>query len=388
MDSTSALRDELTQRLLDHARIVAVTGNEGPLTDVVADTYRARGDTVDRIGHSLVITPPDSGQRSRPTVVLVGHLDVVAPTDDDRQPHLTTRDGTEIVVARGASDMKSGNVVAMSVFEDPRIRADAAYDVVLVLYAGEEGPADGNELAAVLAAHPELTQASLAVILEPTDGNVELGCLGGIHAQLMFHGRQAHSARPWQGDNALTAAARFLTRLAADDVRDVVVDGIAYRDVWSATQAWTDPAVGRNVIPGRCTVNVNFRFAPSRSLDDAVAELSARVTSIADVDVDIDVVDRAPPAPPHRHQPAVAAFIAALGLTDDQVRGKQAWTDVARFAQIGVPALNFGPGLTAQAHQRGEWVPVDAMVAARQALARSLATAPEPSSLPHPGATA
>jgi succinyl-diaminopimelate desuccinylase len=190
----------------------------------------------------------------------------------------------------------------------------------------------------------------------------------------VFTGQQAHSARPWHGRNALTRAGVFLVELDADHLRDVEVDGIAYRDVWSATQAWTEglgpgdhrSAVPvRNVIPGRFTMNLNLRFSPSRSLEDAETELRARVGDRAEV----TIVDRAPPAPPRRDAPLVAAFTRAV---DVEVAGKQAWTDVARFAEVEVPALNYGPGLTAQAHQRGEYVPVAAMVDAYGHLVRFL----------------
>jgi len=372
MGTHQRLREELTTRLLDHAGIVAVTGEEGPLAAAVEQHYRQRGDDTRRIGNSLVVRPSSGASARRPLVLLVGHLDVVAPTEDDATPRVDDHEGTAVVIGRGSSDMKSGNVVAMSLFERADLRTDGRFDQALVLYAGEEGPADGNELASVLEAHPELSTAALAIVLEPTDGQVELGCLGGLHAHLTFHGQQAHSARPWQGDNALTAAARFLVAIADDDVVDVTVDGVSYRDVWTATQAWTDQSTGRNVVPGRCTVNLNFRFAPSRSLEEAEQQLRDRVAAVADRRVDIEIIDRAPPANPRRDSAAVAEFVEAAVAAGATVAGKQAWTDVARFAEIDVPALNFGPGLTAQAHQRGEYVPIGAMVAAYTTLERFL----------------
>ncbi|MEX1177364.1 MAG: succinyl-diaminopimelate desuccinylase, partial [Nitriliruptor sp.] len=313
----------------------------------------------------------------RPLVLLVGHLDVVPPTDDDVTPRVETRDGTEVVVARGASDMKAGNVIAMAAFEDHDLRDASPYDLALVLYGGEEGGADDNELRGVLESVPWLTEAALAIVLEPTDGEVQLGCLGGIHAELRFTGRQAHSARPWHGENALTKAGAFLAELHEDHVTDVEVDGIAFRDVWSATMAWSDGLEPgersgrpfRNVVPGAFTVNLNLRFAPSRTLDDAEAELRERVGGRAEV----TVVDLAPPAPPRLDHPVVRAFVDSV---DAPVAAKQAWTDVARFAEVGVPALNYGPGLTAQAHQRGELVPIDGIVAAHDRLVRFLRTAP------------
>lgn len=369
-----ALRDDLVARLLEHCGYVCTTGDEGPLADALVTRYADLGHEVTRVGHSVVVARP---RRDRPLVLLAGHLDVVPPTEDDLDPRVEERPEGQVVVARGASDMKSGNVVAMHAFEDDGVADAGAYDLALVLYAGEEGPACGNELEDVLAEVSWLRSADLAIVLEPTDGQVQLGCLGGLHAEVVFHGQQAHSARPWHGRNALTMAGGFLAELDADHVREVEVEGISYRDVWSATQAWTaglgpgEATTGvpvRNVIPGRFTLNLNLRFAPSRGLAEAETELRERVGDRAEV----TVVDRSPPAPPYRDAPVVAAFIAAV---DAEVAGKQAWTDVARLAELGVPALNFGPGLTAQAHQRGEYVPIGAMVAAAQRLRRFLAPA-------------
>jgi succinyl-diaminopimelate desuccinylase len=395
--SSDDAREELVARLLDLLATPHMTGGEGPLADRLERRYRDAGEVVRRIGNSLVVGGPEMapsatdattvatdrtgalprpGSDARPLVLLVGHIDVVPPTDDDRTPRLTVVEGRVVIVGRGASDMQAGNVVAMRTFEDTELRARSPYELALVLYAGEEGPAEGNELRSVLQSTPWLLQAVLAIVLEPTDGQVELGCLGSLHAQVRFRGRQAHSARPWHGRNALTMAGELLAELDRDHVRDVEVDGIAYRDVWSATQAWTDgfgpdsdPAAPpfRNVIPATFTLNLNLRFAPSRDLAAAEEELRDRVGTAPEVEV--EVVDRAPPAPPHRHVPVVAAFLDAV---DAPLAGKQAWTDVARFAEVDVPALNFGPGLTAQAHQRGEFVPIDALLDADERLRRFL----------------
>lgn len=268
-----------------------------------------------------------------------------------------------MVVGRGSSDMKSGNVIAMACFEDAELRGASPYCLALVLYAEEEGPADQNELADVLREISWLRDAALAIVLEPTDGEVQLGCMGALHAQITFVGQQAHSARPWQGRNALTMSAPFLAAMDAVPPTEVEVDGIRFRDVWALTQAATGNA--RNVIPGEFTVNLNLRFAPSRAILDAERELTSFVHDHAGRDVRIEIVDRAPPAPPRCDDPLVAAFVDAVGAT---VTGKQAWTDVARFAELGVPALNFGPGLTAQAHQRGEFVPVASLTEGYQSL--------------------
>jgi len=374
---TAALESELVERLIAHCAQLSVTGSERAITDALEQHYQDRGDRVVRIGDSLVIGAPVPG---RPIVLLVGHLDVVPPTDADTVPHRAVlEDGTTVVVGRGASDMKSGNVVAMHLFEDAALRAASPWSICLLLYAGEEGPAIGNQLTSVLDAVPWLSDAELAVVLEPTDGRVELGCLGGLHAEVTFEGVAAHSARPWQGRNALTSGGALLAALETRAPVTRVVDGIDFRDVLVATQAWTGGlgpggpgSSPRNVVPDRFTVNVNLRFAPSRDLEEAEQELRDELEQLAGphAGIQVTIVDRVPPAPPHRDLPAVAAFVATVGAS---IAGKQAWTDVARFAERGVPALNFGPGATSQAHQRGEWVAIEAMVDARTHLAGFLA---------------
>ena len=375
--SDAALRDDLVARLIAQCAVPSVTGAEAALADMLERRYRDLGESVVRVGDSLVVGAPDA---DRPTVLLVGHLDTVPPTDaDEVAREATFDDGTAVVVGRGTSDMKAGNVVAMHLMEDAALRTASPWSIALLLYAGEEGPASGNELRAVLDAVPWLADAALAVVLEPTDGRVELGCLGGIHARVTFHGAAAHSARPWQGRNALSGAGSFLTALERRAPVTRVVDGIDFRDVLVATQAWTGGlgpqergTAPMNVVPDRFTMNVNLRFAPSRDLATAEQELRDEIAALAgdDAGLAIEIVDRAPPAPPCREDAAVTAFVSSVGAA---IGGKQAWTDVARFAERGVPALNFGPGATAQAHQRGEWVAIDALCDARVRLATFLA---------------
>ena len=350
--------DALVHETIALCRWTCGPGEEQPLTDVLAEQHS--GDPLVRVGHSLVVGAPVAG---RPFVLLVGHIDVVPPTPDDAEPRRRATDDGDVLVGRGTSDMKGGVAVARACYRDAQ-SADWPNDVVLVMYAGEEGSAETNELGDVLEAVPWLHDASLAVVLEPTDLAVHLGCLGGLQAELTFVGRQAHSARPWEGDNAITRAADVIVELRDRPPRDVEVDGLVFRDVLVPTLAWTGGA--RNVVPGRFTVNVNFRFAPDRSLDDAEAELRAWVDDRAE----ITIVDRVPPAPPRRDAPAVRRFVDVVGAP---LLPKQAWTDVARLTAAGVPALNYGPGVTAQAHQAGEHVPVVNLGIAYSALTRFLA---------------
>lgn len=341
--------------LLDLLAMPCVTGEEGPIADWLESRYARAGERIRRAGNSLVVGGSADG---RPLVLLVAHTDVVPPSDADRRPR---RDGDRIV-GRGASDMKAGLAVAMSCLEDGGLR-DGRYDLVLVAYAGEEGAHDANELGPVLAAMPDLADAGLAVVLEPTDLTVQLGCMGTLHAEVAFRGRAAHSARPWHGDNALTRAGEFLSDLHRRRPEDVTVDGLTFREVFTATGAWTRNA--RNVVPDVFTINVNYRYAPDK--DDVAAE--ARLLRLVGERADVSVVDRASAGRPRRDAPLVAAFLDAV---DAPIEPKQAWTDVARFSELGVPALNYGPGLTAQAHQAGEHVPEANLGIARAKLARFL----------------
>lgn len=356
------MTERLVELLVELVDMPCVTGDEGPIAEWLAARYEALGTAVHRVGNSVI-----AGARTddRPVVLLVGHTDVVPPTDGD----LPARVDGDRVIGRGTSDMKAGLAVAMDLFEDPALR-DGPVQLQLLAYAGEEGPHEGNELAGLFDARPELCDAALGIVLEPTDLEVQLGCMGGLHARVVVPGQAAHSARPWHGVNALTAAAPLLATLGGHQPVDRTVDGLPFRDVLTPTQAWTDNA--HNVVPDRFTVNVNFRFAPDRGLSDAEAELRTLIADVAGDTATIEIVDRAPPAPPHRGHPYVQRVIAASG---GRVAPKQAWTDVARLAAVGVPALNYGPGLTGQAHQSGEYVPVANLAPARRVLAEFLAAA-------------
>jgi succinyl-diaminopimelate desuccinylase len=218
--------------------------------------------------------------------------------------------------------------------------------LTLVFYAREEGPFAENELGPVLEQDPELGGVDLAVCMEPSDNKLHLGCMGSIHATLTFRGRTAHSARPWEGDNAITAAAELLSELRSLPPRETVLDGMRYRSVFTVTKAF-DGGRGRNVVPDTFVVNLNHRFAADRTLDEAKADVLALVRGRADV----EFTDLSPAAAPSAGHPLVRALIAA-GTRG--VEPKQAWTDVARFAARGIAAVNFGPGENAQAHQKNE----------------------------------
>ena len=392
-------RDALAARTEALCAIPSPIGEEGALCDEVERWARARFPAVRRISNSLVVKVdaawPDApephvaarhgaahagaerlaaalaAQRgaaagaghaaARPRVALCGHLDTVPIHAADRG-RFPRREGGRIL-APGASDMKSGLAVAMELAE--RLpRDERGCDLLLVLYAREEGPFLENELGAVLAQAPEVRAAGLAVCLEPTDGHLMLGCVGSIHATVTFEGRAAHSARPWQGQNAVHKAGALLAELSRRPPRDAESGGLVFHEVLSCTRI--DGGLARNVVPDRCTLNLNFRFAPDKTLEVAGAELVALAERFG---ATAELTDLSPACPAFADDPLVERLRERSGA---RVEPKQAWTDVARLAAAGVPAVNYGPGATAQAHQQGEWVEVDAIEAAYRALERFL----------------
>ncbi|MDA1195637.1 MAG: succinyl-diaminopimelate desuccinylase [Planctomycetota bacterium] len=334
---------------LDLLRIPSVIGNEAALATHVA-RHAAGYHQVIRAGDNLALLPRPL-RADAPRLMLLGHLDTV-PESGPNEPRL---EGDRLY-GLGASDMKGADALMLHL-ADRAVREPARYDLVVVLYAREEGPFDGSGMPEIVAAAPELfAGTTLAVAMEPTDNHLELGCLGTLHAWIRFRGQRAHSARPWQGENAIHRAAPLLTALAALPPRDCVYEGLLFREVCSATMIEYEGA--RNVIPGGCSVNVNFRFAPDRTRAEAIAWLSAFVhdavgaTAIDAGDVTIEITDLCPAGRVVQANPILESLRA---VSPAEVRAKQAWTDVGRLSELGLDALNFGPGSGAQAHQVGEW---------------------------------
>jgi succinyl-diaminopimelate desuccinylase len=325
--------------------IPSVTGSEERICDEIEGRLLARfdRDQVIRVGDSLV-----AGRRTgRPLVLLVGHLDTVPS-----QGQGPARIEGDRLHGLGAADMKAGLAVMLHLLEGEAAAAAAGYDVVGVFYAGEEGPADQNALEEVLTEVPWLSEATFGVVLEPSDGEIQLGCNGVVNARVGFRGRSAHSARPWWGENAITKAGGWLVAMHRREPVPHLIDGLEYREVLSVTKAVG--GIATNIIPATFDLNLNYRFNPGRSVDEAIAELRS---VCADAD-EVEIVDTAPAGPVDASHPLVAALESASGAA---LAAKQGWTDVARLGVHGIPAVNFGPGRAAQAHQVDEWVALDEM---------------------------
>lgn len=353
----AAAAGALAETLLWLCSIPSPTGEEDALCRAVQERLgRARlAAPARRHGDSLVV--PVTQGTGGPKIALAGHLDVVR-TSHDGPPRI---EGDRLY-GPGASDMKSGLALMLDLVEGGR-EDIAGVDLTLVFYAREEGPYADNELALVIEREPSLRALDLAVCLEPSDNRLSLGASGSLHAGLTFRGRTAHSARPWQGENAIYKAGPLLVELAARAPREVEVDGLVYRAVMTATMA--QGGRGRNVVPDEFTLNLNYRFPPGTSIEQAQRDIEALVDGRAE----ITWRDLSPSAPPHASHPLVVALREA-GVA--AIEPKQAWTDVARFAELGVPAVNFGPGENAQAHQRNEWTSLQKLADGRAILRRWL----------------
>jgi succinyl-diaminopimelate desuccinylase len=344
------MRERLAKMTFELCSIPSVTGDEKALCDFLQPwAERHFPGQVRRFNHTLVA---GSLSDPRPTVALFGHIDTVPAHPKDSGPRLEA----DRVVGLGSSDMKSGDAVMMALVEDLN-RSALPYNLLVVFYEREEGPYDKNGLGPVLAAMPELKGVSLAFALESTDNEVHVGCVGSMHARVTFRGKSAHSARPWTGENAIHKAAPLLAELGARPRTLVEVDGFEFFEVISATLAKGGRAA--NVVPESFELNLNYRFAPGKGVDEAEAELRALVGGRADT----EIVDRSPAGRVCTGNPLLKRFFK---LTGAHALPKQAWTDVGRLSAHGIDAVNFGPGLTSQAHQQGEHVPKDALVLAYQ----------------------
>jgi len=330
----------LAQTLLEITAIPSPIGEEKALCDhVEARMTKSFGsEAVTRFRDSLIVRVNE--KPGAPRVALVGHLDVVR-TQHEGPARI---EGNRLIGA-GAADMKSGLAIMIELSERLDRKA-LPCDLTLVFYEREEGPYNENVLGPMLESFEVLRSFDLAICLEPSDNRLQLGCMGSIHATVTFEGRTAHSARPWEGENAITKSASFLSELAVREPREVNLDDIVFREVISPTLA--SAGRGRNIVPDKFELNVNYRFAPGRTPDQAFDELKQIVAGRARV----EAIDLSPAGRPHRHHPLVQKLVEAGVVA---VERKQAWTDVARFDQLGVPAVNLGPGLNAQAHQPNEY---------------------------------
>jgi succinyl-diaminopimelate desuccinylase len=344
LDPTAPV-DVLTQQLCD---IESVSGDEHRIADAIEEVLRTAPHlAVDRDGDAIVARTTLGRDRR---VVVAGHIDTVPVKDN-----LPVRRDGGWLVGRGTVDMKGGVAVQLKLAVE---LAEPTADVTWIFYDHEEVGAELNGLRRVAAARPELLAADFAVLCEPTSAVVEGGCNGTARIVLRFDGVRAHSARPWTGRNAIHAMSAALATLAAHVPDEVEVDGLVYRESLSAVGI--AGGVAGNVIPDDAAITINYRFAPSRSGEEAITRLRSLFP-----EGELIVDDLSEGARPGLDAPIAQEFLAAVGGV---ALPKYGWTDVARFSSLGIPAVNYGPGDPQRAHTDDEAVPVAEILACEAGL--------------------
>lgn len=352
----SASSIDLTQAICD---VPSVSDEETALADAIwaaletvphLDRYRD-GDTI--------VARTHLGRAHR--VVIAGHIDTV-PINRNLPTRRVDIDGEPFLWGRGTVDMKGGVAVQLKLAAE--LVAPRA-DITWMWYDHEEVDADRNGLTRLARTRPDLFEADFAILGEPSNGAVEGGCNGNLRAIVRTHGVRSHSARAWIGENAIHAAAPILQRLSDYTPQEVPVEGLVYREGLNAVRI--GGGIAGNVIPDLCEVEVNYRFAPSATVDEA----EQHVREVFD-GFEVEFVDRAPGARPGLDAPLAQEFLAAVGA---QPRPKYGWTDVARFSAMGVPAVNYGPGDPHLAHHDEERVPLAQITDVERGL-RAWLTAP------------
>ena len=331
---------DLAARTLELIDTPSESRHEGAAMELVRSLLPGR--TLYDDGEAIVWGEPAA------PVVLAGHVDTVPA-----QGNIPGRIEGDAVHGLGASDMKGGVAVMLEL-------ARAGYAARYVFFTREEVPLEESPLPGVFKSGV-LGGVDLAVVLEPTDCILHAGCLGNLQARVEFHGESAHSARPWTGLNAIDALVEGLGPIAGLAPLDVELDGLVYREVLSIVRV--AGGIAQNVVPAEAAAELNFRFAPGRSRDEAEARLRELVTA-----GNISVLHNSPAALPGLANPHAARL---RELVPD-VAPKQAWTPVAQFAEQGIDAINYGPGATAYAHKVDEQIPVANLHTAYDTLARFL----------------
>ena len=343
---------DLLRRTAELIDIASPSLAEAELADVVeAELRGVPWLTVDRVGDN-VVARTDLGLDQR--LLLVGHLDTVPANGND-----IARIEDDTLWGLGAADMKGGLAVFL---ELARTIERPTVDVSYVFYVAEEIAAEHSGLLQLFRDRPELVQGDAAVLGEPTDGWLEAGCQGTARIQVTLRGARAHTARPWMGRNAIHRLGAVLGVLQDYEPRTPVIDGCEFRE--SVQAVGVGGGVAGNVVPDEATLTVNLRIAPDRTVDQAVDTFRRSLGDLLESDDRLEIVDRSPPAPPSLDHP----LLSRLREQGAPVRAKLGWTDVARFAERGIPAVNFGPGDATVAHTAEEHVHRDSIERVHRAL--------------------
>lgn len=362
--TSMGIRQRLNEACTELVMIPSVTGDEAELAAHL-ERWALRcpglsGDDIIRQGNCLIIGHADE---QRPCIALFGHLDTIPPPPDYTGHQILG----DRLYGRGACDMKGSIAVMQALFETLDFPG-LPFSLCLVLYDREEGPFAENGLGPLLESYESLRDIDLGIVMEPTGNTLQLGCLGSLHARVTYHGHAAHSARPWEGENAVHKAGRLLGSLRDRPPSEVVIEGLTFRETLGITIARGGQY--RSVVPNRFELNLNSRFAPRPDGGDPVPDVIAEIERLCG-EATVEVIDVAPAGSVPAENPILEHLQSHARLP---VEPKLAWTDVARLSAYGIDAVNLGPGAGAQAHQIDEWISIDAMVETFEVLSRVLTT--------------
>jgi succinyl-diaminopimelate desuccinylase len=326
--------------------IPSVYGNEKEIADFVENFLKEKNPSLTLIRENNTVLAFTDFMPEKKTVALIGHLDTV-PGENEYEGQVI--DGK--LYGLGASDMKAGDAVILKLAEDFS-KQSSRFNLFFILYEKEEGPYTENGLQPVFKKYGELLKKiDFAFVLEPTDNVLQVGCLGVIHAWFVFKGKRAHSARPWEGENAIHKGWELLKYLREFKPREIKVRELSFYEVLNATMV--EFSGGRNIIPEEFKVNLNYRFSPLKTIKEAMADLLSLKEKVkAD---DIEFTDLSPAARPCIDNPILQEFRKRFSIP---IQPKQAWTDVAQLSSHGIDAVNFGPGQPHQAHKKNEYVEI------------------------------
>jgi succinyl-diaminopimelate desuccinylase len=339
----------ITQAICD---VPSVSGDEQTLADLIVEALAGAPHLEIIRDGDTIVARTNLGRDRR--VVIAGHLDTV-PINGNVPTRYETIDGQRYLWGRGTVDMKAGVAVQLKLALE---LSDPIVDLTWMWYDHEEVSAELNGLGRLARHRPDLFTGDFAILGEPSNGQVEGGCNGNLRVELRAYGLRAHSARSWVGENAIHRLAPALDRLAAYEPATVEVDGLEYREGLNAVGI--TGGIAGNVIPDEAMLHVNYRFAPNRTVAEAIEHVSALFP-----EYELTVVDEAEGARPGLDAPLAQQFVRAVGA---QAKPKYGWTDVARFSALGIPAVNFGPGDPLKAHADDERVATDQILSCERAL--------------------
>lgn len=338
---------ELTRQLCD---LPSESGEERLVADEIEALLRQEAPHLEvlRDGEAIVASTQLGRERR---VLIAGHIDTVPVhgTLPTRVEH-DAETGETVIWGRGTVDMKSGVAVQVALALEC---TEPPIDITWIWYDNEEVEADRNGLARLLRNHPQLRRADVAILGEPSAGFIELGCNGTMTARVAFRGRKAHTARAWMGVNAIHRMDELLTKLRHLEPENLDVEGLIYRESVQAVRC--QAGLAGNVVPDLAEIDINFRFAPCRTPQEAETYLRAVCEGVDD----FEVIDVAGGAAPDLGKAEIASIVKWL---DRPVKPKLGWTDVARFHTLGIPAINFGPGDPTLAHSDDERVDASQIV--------------------------